>query len=69
MGKLCGVVPAQLLGNEILYAALLQELGQLPGKAEGIGHPGDRAGLPKLFLNIALPVENLSSDRFAADQV
>ena len=60
------VGPEDLLGNEVFYAAFVEDLGESRRITEGIGEPEQFAVDVEYFFIVALTVDELTDERFAA---
>lgn len=69
MRELVDVVPAELLGEEARHAGQPTQLRELAGVSKGVGQPEGLTALPKVFLEKALAVHELTDKRLAAGQV
>src|SRR4029077_12352456 len=58
-GELVG--PEELLGDEIIHAGSFVDLGKLRVVPEGVGVPTDLCVEAELFLEVALPYQDLAS--------
>src|SRR5262249_1995774 len=69
VGELVGVVPVELLGDEVIDPRFLVDLRQLPVVSERIGVPADAHVLAEARPKVALADEQLAHDRFAVGHV
>ena len=63
------LLPVELRGDEVVHAGLLQDLRELPVKAECIRHIADRTHLVEFPLEEALAFQALADQSFAAGEV
>ena len=69
VGHHVGIVPADLGGDEPIHTALAEDLGQGGGIAEHVGQPQDVVIYAELFLEEALPVQDLSNKALTRAEV
>ena len=69
VGEVRGVVPGHLGGDEVVHAALLHDLGDGGGVAEGIRQPEGVGGIAEVLAGEALAPEKLADHALAAGDV
>ena len=65
VGELVDLVPADLLGEEVLHAGELGELGERAGVAERVGQPSSLASNAEFLLKVLLSINKLSRQRLS----
>src|SRR5829696_3690209 len=65
VGKLVGLAPVELVGEETLHPRAPEQLRQRRREPEGVGQPGHPRAMAELLLEVSLAIEHLAHHRLA----